>query len=157
MWRAGLDLNPLDVTDPADVAWLEALIWPEHAHRRDRLRAAVRSPRPTRRCWCAATWSTTCPRWPPGHHRRHSRDLPYLGALSGAGPRREAFTTLVRRLPGHWISVEGPDVLPFGDLPEPPGESCTMCSRSTAAAGLGRPHGQAMAWFAPDRMRGEDR
>ena len=26
VWRAGLDLNPLDVTDPAYVAWLEALI-----------------------------------------------------------------------------------------------------------------------------------
>src|SRR5947209_18404749 len=25
VWRAGLDLNPLDVTDPADVAWLDAL------------------------------------------------------------------------------------------------------------------------------------
>jgi len=36
-----LDLNPLDVTDPADLAWLEALIWPEHAHRRARLRAAA--------------------------------------------------------------------------------------------------------------------
>ena len=41
VWRAGLDLNPLDVTDPADMAWLEALIWPEHAHRRARLRAAA--------------------------------------------------------------------------------------------------------------------
>ena len=41
VWRAGLDLNPLDVTDPADLAWLEALIWPEHAHRRARLRAAA--------------------------------------------------------------------------------------------------------------------
>jgi hypothetical protein len=24
VWRAGLDLNPLDVTDPADVAWLRS-------------------------------------------------------------------------------------------------------------------------------------
>ena len=42
VWRAGLDLNPLDVTDPADVAWLDALIWPEHGHRRERLAAAAR-------------------------------------------------------------------------------------------------------------------
>ena len=34
VWRAGIDLNPLDAADPADVAWLEALIWPEQAHRR---------------------------------------------------------------------------------------------------------------------------
>jgi hypothetical protein len=41
VWRAGLDLNPLDVTDPADLAWLEALIWPEQHNRRERLRAAA--------------------------------------------------------------------------------------------------------------------
>ena len=41
VWRAGIDLNPLDVTDPADVAWLEALIWPEQSDRRERLRAAI--------------------------------------------------------------------------------------------------------------------
>ena len=28
VWRAGLDLNPLDVTDPDDRAWLDALVWP---------------------------------------------------------------------------------------------------------------------------------
>ena len=26
-WRAGIDLNPLDVTSADDRAWLEALIW----------------------------------------------------------------------------------------------------------------------------------
>ncbi|MCP2281354.1 hypothetical protein (DUF2332) [Promicromonospora umidemergens] len=42
VWRAGLDLNPLDVRDPADLAWLEALVWPEHADRVETLRAAAR-------------------------------------------------------------------------------------------------------------------
>ncbi|MEV4413330.1 DUF2332 domain-containing protein [Catellatospora sp. NPDC049609] len=41
VWRAGIDLNPLDVTDPGDVRWLESLIWPEHADRRERLVAAA--------------------------------------------------------------------------------------------------------------------
>lgn len=41
VWRAGIDLNPLDVRSPEDVAWLRTLIWPEHAHRRQRLDAAV--------------------------------------------------------------------------------------------------------------------
>lgn len=41
VWRAGLDLNPLDVSNPADLAWLDALTWPEHKHRRARLRAAA--------------------------------------------------------------------------------------------------------------------
>lgn len=41
VWRAGIDLNPLDVSNPDDVAWLEALIWPEQDFRRGRLRQAI--------------------------------------------------------------------------------------------------------------------
>jgi hypothetical protein len=41
VWRAGMDLNPLDVRDPADLAWLEALVWPEHTDRLETLRAAA--------------------------------------------------------------------------------------------------------------------
>ncbi len=39
--RTGLDLNPIDITDPAETAWLEALVWPEHVDRLARLRAAI--------------------------------------------------------------------------------------------------------------------
>lgn len=39
--RVGLDLNPLDPADPEARAWLDALVWPEHAERRARLRAAL--------------------------------------------------------------------------------------------------------------------
>ncbi|WP_454858682.1 DUF2332 domain-containing protein [Promicromonospora soli] len=42
VWRAGLDLNPLDVRNPADLAWLEALVWPEHTDRVETLHAAAR-------------------------------------------------------------------------------------------------------------------
>ena len=40
-WRAGIDLNPLDVTDPDQMRWLENLVWPEQDDRRRRLRQAV--------------------------------------------------------------------------------------------------------------------
>lgn len=39
--RAGIDINPLDVTDPDDVAWLRALLWPEHTDRLALLDAAL--------------------------------------------------------------------------------------------------------------------
>ncbi|MGC4175426.1 DUF2332 domain-containing protein [Demequina sp.] len=39
--RTGLDLSPIDVEDADAVAWLEALVWPEHADRLKRLRAAI--------------------------------------------------------------------------------------------------------------------
>jgi hypothetical protein len=40
-WRAGLDLNPLDLTNDDDVTWLETLIWPEQQARRERIHAAI--------------------------------------------------------------------------------------------------------------------
>jgi hypothetical protein len=39
--RVGLDLNPLNPADPEARAWLRALVWPEHAERRERLEAAL--------------------------------------------------------------------------------------------------------------------
>ena len=40
-FRAGIDLHPIDVRDPAEVRCLRALVWPEHADRADRLLRAV--------------------------------------------------------------------------------------------------------------------
>jgi hypothetical protein len=42
VWRAGLDLDPVDVSDPAQAAWLETLVWPEQHQRLAGLRAAMR-------------------------------------------------------------------------------------------------------------------
>ncbi|MCW2529977.1 MAG: hypothetical protein JWM76_4837 [Pseudonocardiales bacterium] len=40
-WRAGLDLNPIDLRDGEQIRWLEALVWPDQPHRLATLRAAV--------------------------------------------------------------------------------------------------------------------
>ncbi|WP_411733280.1 DUF2332 domain-containing protein [Paeniglutamicibacter sp.] len=40
-WRAGVDLNPLDGTDPDTVAWLRALVWPGQEARLEQLDAAL--------------------------------------------------------------------------------------------------------------------
>lgn len=42
VWRAGVDLNPLDVRDADDMRWLECLVWPEQRDRLERLRNAAR-------------------------------------------------------------------------------------------------------------------
>ncbi|MCW3842204.1 DUF2332 domain-containing protein [Micromonospora yasonensis] len=150
VWRAGLDLNPLDVTDPADVAWLDALIWPEHTHRRERLRAAVKV--------AAAD--------PPLLVRGDLvDDLPALAALAPPGatlvvfhtsvlyqvpaPRRDAFVELVRTLPGHWIANEDPDVLSHAALPEQPGGAFhNVLALDGRPLAWTRGHGQAITWFA---------
>jgi hypothetical protein len=52
-WRAGLDLNPLDVTSDDDMRWLACMVWPDEGDRAERLAAAVatarRSPPPVYR------------------------------------------------------------------------------------------------------------
>ncbi len=39
--RIGIDLQPLNIHSSRDIAWLEALIWPEHHDRREFLRQAI--------------------------------------------------------------------------------------------------------------------
>jgi hypothetical protein len=149
VWRAGLDLNPLDVTDPADAAWLEALIWPEHEHRRERLRAAARI--------VAAE--------PPLLVRGDLvDDLPALAARAPTdatlvifatsmlyqvpADRRRAFLDLVRRLPAHWLAVENPTVLAYAGLPNPPDETLhNVLALDGRPLAWCRPHGQALTWF----------
>ena len=149
VWRAGLDLNPLDVTDAGDIAWLDALIWPEHAHRRERLRGA------------AAVAAAEPPLLVRGDL---VDDLPALAGQAPAGatlvvfhtsvmfyvpaPRREAFTQVVRTLPGHWVANEGPDVLPYDALPKLPGDALhNVLALDGTPLAWTRPHGQAIVWF----------
>lgn len=150
VWRAGLDLNPLDVTDPADVAWLDALIWPEHAHRRARLQAA------------AAVAAAD----PPLLIRGDAvSDVPALAARAPAGATlvvfhtsvlyqlpassQEAFVEVVRGLPGHWVSLEEPEVLSTGSLPDPPpdGAHYNVLALDGVPLAWARAHGQALSWF----------
>jgi hypothetical protein len=149
VWRAGLDLNPLDVTNPVDLAWLEALIWPEHAHRRARLRAA------------AALAAAEPPLLVRGDL---VDDLPALATQAPASatlvvfhssvmyqvppPRREAFARTVRALPGHWIANEDPDVLIYPTLPAPPDEALrNVLALDGTPLAWTLPHGQAITWF----------
>jgi hypothetical protein len=151
VWRAGLDLYPLDVTDPDDVAWLDALIWPEHEHRRARLRAA------------AAVAAADRPLLVRGDL---VDDLPALAARSPAGAtlvvfhssvlyllseqRRATFVDVVRGLPGHWIANEGPDVLRHdANLPDPPDDAAhNVLALDGTPVAWTRGHGQALTWFA---------
>jgi hypothetical protein len=63
--------------------------------------------------------------------------------------RRAAFADLVRELPGHWIAVEGPDVLTYEGLPPPPDQALhNVLALDGMPLAWTRAHGQAMAWFA---------
>src|SRR5213594_4797874 len=40
-YRAGIDLNPIDLNDPEMRLWLKALVWPEHRKRMESLNSAM--------------------------------------------------------------------------------------------------------------------
>ncbi|XKK38742.1 DUF2332 domain-containing protein [Nocardiopsis sp. ARC36] len=44
-WRAGIDLNPLDLADAEDRTWLRSLVWPDHPERAARLDTAFAAAR----------------------------------------------------------------------------------------------------------------
>ena len=80
-WRGGIDLNPLDVRRTDDVAWLDALVWPEHDDRRERLRAAaaIAAVRPTAGSSPGTSTSGRGARR-RGAGGRHPRRVPHRGA-----------------------------------------------------------------------------
>ncbi|HLH45623.1 MAG TPA: DUF2332 domain-containing protein [Acidimicrobiales bacterium] len=113
VWRAGIDVAPLDVRSDEDMAWLSCLIWPGEDGRPERLEAAVAAAR----------------RHPPTIHRGDLvDDLPAVAAGAPADAtlvvyhsavlayvpleRRLAFGRAVADLGAVWLSNEGTRVLP---------------------------------------------
>ena len=153
-WRGGVDLNPLDVTDADQMAWLATLVWPEHDDRRQRLLAAIEVARAD----------------PPHIVRGDLVDeLPALvdeAALPGPvvvfhsaviaylpEERRVEFHDLMTGLVSdrrcHWVSNEGPRVLPRvtatgRDLPED--ERGFVLGIDGRAVARTQGHGRSMRW-----------
>ena len=144
VWRGGIDLNPLDLTDPSDLRWLESLIWPEQTDRFARFRVA------------ASIVQSDPPNIVKGDLNDdllalvdtvpldatlvifHSAVLAYLSES-----KRQSFVESVSQLRGHWISNEGPRVLPeiAKGVPERP--------LGAPARFLMALDGEPMAWTAP--------
>jgi hypothetical protein len=116
-WRGGVDLNPLDVTDPDAMRWLETLVWPEEDDRRERLRhavsvAAVDPPRLVRGDLVEelpALVEEASAHGPVIVF--HSAVVAYL-PLEARASFQELMDGLVADCACHWVSNEGPNVLP---------------------------------------------
>ncbi|GAA1116265.1 DUF2332 domain-containing protein [Citricoccus alkalitolerans] len=113
VWRTGIDLSPVDVANAEDCTWLETLIWPGHEGRRDRLRSALAIARREPPRVIAGDLNEALPALAaeaPADATMvvfHTAVLAYLDEAARGG-----FADLVSGLPGHWISNEGPGVLP---------------------------------------------
>jgi hypothetical protein len=122
--RIGIDLNPLDVTDPGDLAWLRALVWPgpAAAGRLARLDAAAATVAAELPVLLAGDLVDRLPdalaRVPGGATPvvMHTALLPYVEKT-----RRAEFVELVRSLPVRWLAQEGAGMVPGTGEPFPGG------------------------------------
>ncbi|MBV9794879.1 MAG: DUF2332 domain-containing protein [Actinobacteria bacterium] len=156
VWRAGIDLNPLDVTDADDVHWLSCLVWPGEGERAGRLAAAVDVARadPPRvvRGDLVDQLAETAAQAPPTATLVvfHSAVLAYLSP-----ERRTEFAAAVRALGAEWLPNEGPQVLAHlpgfpARLPAPdPGPAPFLLTRGgREALAFTDGHGAWIRWFS---------
>jgi hypothetical protein len=150
VWRRGIDIAPVDVTDDADVRWLEACVWPDQTERLARFRAAIEVARQepplvdqgdalkrTADVVSQAPAGTTIVVF-------HSALMPYLTE----GSRRE-FEELVRGLPVTWISNEGAGAVPSlaGPMIDAVDErGVFLVAAGTTILALSDPHGAWLEW-----------
>jgi hypothetical protein len=151
-WRAGIDVNPLDLSNPEDTNWLETLIWPEQHERRARIRAAMDIVRAD----------------PPRIARGDAiDDLPALVAQAPADATlvvvssaaivylmpepRARFIDYVRSLDATWISNEGAGIVPtaaaaLNERVAPVGGQMLLSLNEVPKAFTG-PHGDRLDWL----------
>lgn len=122
-WRAGIDLNPLDVTSADDIEWLRTLVWPEQQDRLERLDAALALAQADPPVVVAGDLNerleSLAAQAPAGATLvvMHTAVLWYVPEAG-----RVTFLELVRSLGCHWLSQEAPGLFPHIDsrLPSPP-------------------------------------
>ena len=113
VWRAGLDLDPLDAHDPDDVRWLDSLVWPGEEHLRAQLHAAldlVRAEPVTVRRGDLATDLPALLAEAPRDATLvvfHTAVFPYVPE-----PARTAFRETVRASRAVWVANESPVWIP---------------------------------------------
>jgi hypothetical protein len=152
VWRAGLDLNPLDVTDAGDRAWLQALVWPGEDHLRDQLLAAADIARvepPLLRQGDLRTDLPALAAQAPGRNTLvifHSAVLAYIAASAD----RSSFAEAVRATGAVWLANETPAAIPGIDEHtidgHPPG-AFLLCQDGEPLARTD-PHGAWLQWLA---------
>ena len=151
IWRAGLDLNPLALSDPQQMAWLKTLVWPEQEQRAARLDAAIRVAQlhaPAVFAGDLVADLASLAETAPAHATLvifHSAVLAYV-----THEQRQRFMDSVAALGALWISNEAPQVLPIiaaklkGSIPN---RHFLLAVNGEPVAATD-PHGLALEWFS---------
>jgi hypothetical protein len=112
--RAGLDLRPIDIRDREQVAWLEALVWPDEGNRMELLRAALKVAQHYTFQIVQGDLRTDLPALVaqmPEDATRVVFHTAVIGYLSSANERSAAAEAL-KDLDVVWVSNEPPEFLP---------------------------------------------
>lgn len=151
IWRAGLDLNPIDLNNLEEARWLEALVWPGQEDRVDRLRLAIKIARQDLPKVVKGDLLTDvrglAELAPPNATLVifHSAVLSYLRSRDNI----DHFVSVVTDLDAVWISSEAPQVFPkiatkLGRAL--PNDKFLLMIDGDPVAFVG-PHGQSIDWF----------
>ena len=151
VWRAGLDLNPLQANHDDDRRWLASLVWPEQIDRAERLDRALDLVAADPPRLDAGDLLVDLPGLladAPSDATLvvfHSAVLAYLDQ-----EQRSRFTDVmgaVKRIRDvHWVSNEAPGVIRGADLnPRPHGRFILAHDRVPVA--VTGPHGHSLAWL----------
>jgi hypothetical protein len=152
VWRAGLDLNPIDLSDPGEVAWLEALVWPEQTDRLARLRAAIKiaaEQKPRLIKGDLRTDVAALAREAPKDATLVIFHTAVLVYVSSAAERQE-FAQAVGSLCDYWLANEAPRV--FSDIAGRAGregpKGTFLMSVNAVPVAWTDPHGASVSWIA---------
>ena len=146
IWRRGIDLAPIDVTDLEAVRWLESCIWADQPERLERLRAAIALARETPAEVVQGDATSDLCRLvveAPRHATLvifHSAVLPYLDESE-----RQAFAELVRRTDAVWLANEVTGALHPGSSMEPRVRGFVL-SQNDEVLAVTHPHGRWVEW-----------
>jgi hypothetical protein len=153
VWRAGIDLNPIDVQSAQDVDWLRCLVWPGQAERREVLEAAIglaRADPPHLAQGDLCDELPTLTQQAPHDATLvifHSAVLAYLEKTE-----RDRFRRIVEDLPAQWIANEVPAVFGFDDAHPPTSArhdaARFLLSLNGQPKAYTGPHGQSLDWIA---------
>lgn len=148
-WRAGLDLNPLDVSDSEQMAWLDTLVWPGQEQRLARLKKAISVARadPPRvlKGDLASDLEALLSEAPDGVTKVvfHSAVLNYVPSQD----IREDFAEKAMKLADYWIANESPLVLPrYAPEEKAPSAGSFMLSLNGRPVAWTNPHGASIVW-----------
>lgn len=150
IWRAGLDLNPLDVSKLDDRDWLEHLVWPEQADRLANLRAAIQIAQRERPLVVAGDLNDgladLIAQAPRGATVVvfHTAVLNYVAEQAA----RDRFADSMIASEAIWVSNESPRVFPqFAEKAKVLHEDMFLLTVDGKPSAWTGPHGQEVRWI----------